>query len=610
MCGIAGFFSNDIRKYDTKKVLESMLRSIKHRGPDDTSTYFSDQIALGHNRLSIIDLSPEANEPFHYDDLVITFNGEIYNYLEIKSELIKLNYKFRTKSDTEVILAAYKEWGSDCVKRFIGMWAFVIWDETKKELFCSRDRFGIKPFLYIHRDSDFFFASEIKALKFTPVYSNDINFNQVYRGLQLGWLNYEDETYFERIKNLPAAHNLFIKNGSFRIEKYWDITEFNYSGNLPFDEKCDEFYELFFNSMKLHNRSDVPLGVCLSGGLDSSSMASSLSIINAGKKIKTFTAYYTGLENKFDERPFVSEVINKYPNLVPFYISPSNNEIENSFEEIFIKFGIPLNGSSLISHYFVMKLAKEEGVTVTIDGQGADEVMGGYLHTFYRLFADEFYKFRFVKGICLINNYRKYHSYDFCKTLDICSKAFLSTIFNENKLYHLEYNYNVNILKKNSSNLFNLVHKGTGKTNNFLYHALFHTILPSILYSVDFNSMCYSIESRVPFLDHRIAEFCFTLPNNFKINNSETKFILRKSLKNILPEKIAMRRDKKGFVTPGEVQWLRSSLKHLLEINFSNLDFVNKNKTAELISDFRKGDNRYSNIIWRLAMLNNWIANL
>jgi len=611
MCGIAGFYADDINKIDSKNILEAMLLCTNHRGPDNTGTYYSNNIAFGHNRLSIIDLSPESNQPFHYEDLTLTFNGEIYNYIEIKSELLKLNYKFRTESDTEVILASYKEWGKDCVKKFIGMWAFAVWDETKKELFCSRDRFGIKPFLYINNNLHFFFASEIKALQLTPAYSNEINLDQVFLGLQLGWLNYEDETYFKLIKNLPAAHNLILNESKISVERYWDIDNFTGSNNNSFEDKCNEFRELFFNSMMLHNRSDVPLGVCLSGGLDSSSMASALSIINKGKKIKSFTAYYEGLDNKFDERPFVKEVINKYPDLMPFYISPSNSEIENSFEEIFKKFSIPLNGSSLISHYFVMKLARAEGIIVTIDGQGADEAMGGYLHTFYRLFADEFSKFRLFKGISLINNFKNYHSYDLKKTMDIYSKSFLSTIYDENKLYHLEYKYNGNILNhKNGEDLFSLKHMNTNKTNNFLYHALAHTILPSILYCVDFNSMCYSIESRVPFLDHRIVEFCFRLPNDFKINNSETKFILRKSLKDILPEKITSRRDKKGFVTPGEVKWLRGSLKHLLNIDYNKLDFINKKKTTFLINDFEKGNNKYSNIVWRLAMLNRWIKNI
>ncbi|MEP7145984.1 MAG: asparagine synthase (glutamine-hydrolyzing) [bacterium] len=610
MCGIAGFYA-DINKIDSKNILDRMLLCTNHRGPDNTGTYYSDNIAFGHNRLSIIDLSPESNQPFHYEDLTITFNGEIYNYLEIKSELLKLNYKFRTESDTEVILASYKEWGKDCVKKFVGMWAFAVWDETKKELFCSRDRFGIKPFLYIKDNSDFFFASEIKALQLTPAYTNEINVDQIYRGLQLGWLNYEDETYFKVIKNLPPAHNLFLKGSGISVERYWDINDFTASNNDSFEDKCSEFRDLFFNSMMLHNRSDVPLGVCLSGGLDSSCMASALSIINNGKKIKSFTAYYEGMDNKFDERPFVKEVITKYPDLIPFYISPSESEIENSFEDIFKKFSIPLNGSSLISHYFVMKLAREEGIIVTIDGQGADESMGGYMHTFYRLFADEFSEFRFFKGNSLINNFKNYHSYDLKKTLDIYSKTFLSVINDENKLYHLEYKYNGNILNhKNGKDLFYLKHKNTNKTNNFLYHALNHTILPSILYSVDFNSMCHSIESRVPFLDHRIVELCFTLPNDFKINNSETKYILRRSLANILPKKISERRDKKGFVTPGEVHWLRGSLNHLLNIDYHKLDFIDRNKTQTLLNEFKNGSNKYSNIIWRLAMLNRWISQI
>ncbi|MEO5571733.1 MAG: asparagine synthase (glutamine-hydrolyzing), partial [Bacteroidia bacterium] len=311
MCGIAGFYDSTLSSGDAQIVLDKMLSSIAHRGPDARAAYSDESLYLGHNRLSIIDLSEHANQPMHYDDYVIIFNGEMYNYLEVRKKLVEKNYSFKTQSDTEVVLAAYKEWGSDCVKEFVGMWAFVLWDKKKKELFASRDRFGIKPFYYIFEGNKLYFGSEYKALKQSPLFKNDLNFNQVSRGLQMGWICYQDETYFEKIKSLPAAHNLKLEVGSSKLEikKYWDIETGKYS-EMSFEEKKEKFLELFSDSIKLHMRSDVPVASCLSGGLDSSAIVSMVQELNPGKKYKSFSVYYEG-KNDVDERPFIYEVIKK-----------------------------------------------------------------------------------------------------------------------------------------------------------------------------------------------------------------------------------------------------------------------------------------------------------
>jgi len=213
MCGIAGIIDPTLSRDQGEVLLTKMLESIRHRGPDNSSQWIDMPILLGNNRLSIIDLSADANQPMEFDDLMIVYNGEVYNYLEIKDELIRKGYRFRTSSDTEVVLAAYKEWGSNCVERFVGMWAFAIWDKTSRELFCSRDRFGIKPFYYIHAGDKFYFGSEYKPLKFSPLFDNKLNYRQISRGLFLPMASYQDETYFECLKILPARTNLIFKNG-------------------------------------------------------------------------------------------------------------------------------------------------------------------------------------------------------------------------------------------------------------------------------------------------------------------------------------------------------------------------------------------------------------
>src|SRR3990172_10282747 len=273
MCGIAGIIDPTLNREEGECLLEKMLQSIRHRGPDNSSTWVEMPVLLGHNRLSIIDLSDAANQPMEYDDLVVVYNGEVYNYVEIKDDLIKKGYRFRTTSDTEVILAAYKEWGSDCVKRFVGMWAFAIWDKTKKELFCSRDRFGIKPFYYIHSGDKFYFGSEYKPLKVSPLFDNSFNYQQIARGLLRDMVSYHDETYFECLKILPERSNLTFKDGQVSVKEYWAINPSrHFKGTL--EEAKDRFFYMFRDAIRLHMRSDVEVGGCLSGGLDSSSIAS------------------------------------------------------------------------------------------------------------------------------------------------------------------------------------------------------------------------------------------------------------------------------------------------------------------------------------------------
>ncbi len=608
MCGIAGFIDENISNNSGNELMHKMLQKIVHRGPEASNVFIDGPVVLGHNRLKIIDLSDEANQPFVYDDLVIIFNGEVYNYIEVKAELIKLGFHFRTQSDTEVICAAYKFWGDNCVKHFMGMWALAIWDKTNKRLFCSRDRFGIKPFYYISKGEDFYFASEYKALKELPVFSNELNLEQVNRGLQMVWASYKEETYYKQLNQLLPAHNLVWENGKISTSRYWDIDFNEPVSHLSWGEKKEKFFSLFKESVQMHSRSDVQNGTCLSGGLDSSAISSMYSTLFPDSNIKSFTIFFEG-KGSVDERPFVNEVTKKYPNIKPFYFSPSEQQITDSFHRVAYHSDIPLLGSSFISQYFLMQLAKSEGVTVALDGQGSDEYLGGYLHSFFRVIGQEFSSLHLFKAFKILAANKKMENFGTGKTMDVLLKSIVSAFSSENKIYNLEYS-RLNKYLKGDKGRIHFEDKTANPFNNFLYHLLFDSTLQTLLHYEDRNSMAFSIESRVPFLDHRLVEFAFTLNREDRINDSaETKYILRDALRPILPKAVAERKDKKGFVTPGEVKWLNGPLKFLLDIDYKNLDWLEDGKLKQTVEQYKKGDTGKAAFVWRVACLDYWLKN-
>ncbi len=608
MCGIAGFIDYHIGPDAKKDLTHKMLRKIQHRGPEASNTYIEGPVALGHNRLKIIDLSEEANQPFTYDDVVMIYNGEVYNYIEVRDELLKQGYRFRTSSDTEVICAAYKHWGDDCMSHFMGMWALAIWDKTRRRLFCSRDRFGIKPFYYFRIGEHLYFASEYKAIKELPMFRNELNIEQVNRGMQMVWTVYHEQTFYRHLKTIRPGHNLVWEGGKITIKRYWDIEFSRPQSELSWEEKKEKFYALFKESVKMHARSDVKNGTLLSGGLDSSAISSMYSTLMPDSELKSFSIYYEG-DGDVDERKYVREVVNKYPNIKPFYFSPSDQEITDNFHKVAYHADVPLLTSSYISQFFLMQLAKSEGVTVVVDGQGSDEYLGGYLHSVYRLLASDFLSLRPDKAFKLLagNKYRE--NYSMSKTISVLMKGLVSIFSNENAIYNLEYSQLNRYLRKHVEGVV-FREKTSNKLDSLLYQLLFNTTLQTLLHFEDRNSMAFSIESRVPFLDHRLVEFTFTLRNDDKISSrAETKYILRQALKPILPTAVAERKDKKGFVTPGEVKWLNGPLKFLLDIDYRKMDWMNTYKLKTVIENYKKGDTSQAPFVWRIACLDYWLKN-
>lgn len=607
MCGIHGFIDQSLSNTTAVDLINKMANSTNHRGPDYLGIQQVDGGYFAHNRLSIIDLSSEGNQPMRHQHLTLVFNGEIYNYKEIKQELIQLGYAFTTKSDTEVILMSYLHWGKSCVNRFIGMWAFVIYDAHKSKLFCSRDRFGIKPFYYIQDRSKFYFSSEIKSLRNSDLFSSDLNELQVMKSIQMGWISYQNQTLFKNVMQLEPGCNLTIENGLIQSDKYWEITEETTRNNQEID--INEFKDLFIDAVKLHTRSDVKVGSTLSGGIDSSSIASVVVKENILKELNTFSIYYDG-KGEIDERPFIEELIKKYSeNINPNFLKPEINNIKEQFHNITYHNDFPLLGSSPISQYFIMKEISKFDIKVILSGQGADDYLGGYMHTYYRYYADLLSKGKFGKIISEAKLQQNYQQLGLKNALAIFNKSMASFIFNENSLLETEFKYGkTNIFNAPTFNL-NTPLNSKLKTNEFHEAMLNYSNLPTLLHYEDRNSMAFSIESRVPFLDHRLVELAFKHPIHYKINNGYTKWILRESMTEYLPKSIKERKDKIGFVTPGESKWLRNELKHLLDINYSNIPNINIKKTKKMVDEFKAGDLSNAKIVWRLANLNYWMNN-
>lgn len=607
MCGIAGFIDPSLAQADREPLIQKMLGSISHRGPDATNSLLINQVALGHNRLSILDLSDAANQPMRRGDLVMVFNGEIYNYLEIRKELESFGHRFHTQSDSEVILSSYEQWGAACVQRFVGMWALAIWDSRKEELFCSRDRFGIKPFLYILEGDRFYFGSEYKALRPSPVFSNDLNMRQIRRGLQMGWVVYQDETYFEKVKALPEACNLLYRNGKVKIERYWDLQPLS-KDQRTYQEKTIEFRERLIDSLRLHMRSDVEVGACLSGGIDSSSITSIVGHLYPDVDFRTFTIYYAG-ENAVDERPFVKSILQKYPHIRNVDYSPQKEALRECFHRMCYHIDVPTNWSSDISQYYVMELAGRHKMKVLLDGQGSDEFLGGYMHSFYRLIGNELRQGHLATATRLFRDHRTNQEFGMKKSADVWAKSMMSAVFTEQQLYSMEYRHFHPYLHRDPDRNapFRLADRFPDKLDNFLYNLIFQTLLPSLLHFEDRNSMAFSIESRVPFLDHRLVEFGFRLKSEDRIRNGVTKSILRDSMRGILPDEILNRSDKKGFTTPG-AHWLRTDMHFLLEQDFSSLDFLDQRLLRKLIKEFEGGNDKLAQLLWRVGGLGYWTS--
>jgi asparagine synthase (glutamine-hydrolysing) len=559
MCGIFGYLGN--RFIDVKSAVDV----IKHRGPDGEGFYTYDcvsrksytsivdiqdpqrRVYFGFRRLAIIDLESHSDQPFSREDLKLTivFNGEIYNFLELKEILIKNGYSFTTKSDTEVLLCAYHFWGEDCLNYFNGMWAFSIIDRRKNIIFCARDRFGVKPFYYSFINNEFAFCSEIKQL-FQIGVKREINEDVIRDYLEHGLVDHTYQTFYNKVYQLRGGYKIEIsledKEISLKPERWYTKLD-DLSESVLDNSSAEEiFLENFKNSISLRFRSDVPVGACLSGGLDSSAIVSLSASLFKNKEIKTFNATFK--EKQFDESHYADMVGQIYPNVNIKKVTLDYDNILQKLNEVLYHQDEPFMTFSLLSQWEVMRKAKSERVVVLLDGQGGDEILAGY-RKYYAFYLKELFKskklFLFCKEVMYLLKNRDFSFFDKFGIFRYLN------IGNSNKALSAK-TLNLNCdFKFGFSNIKDI--KECSKADIFYYS------YPALLRYEDRNSMAFSLEARVPFMDFQLVEFMLSLPSKYKIRNGYTKWILRETMKGILPEKIRTRISKLGFSTPQEV-WL------------------------------------------------------
>lgn len=571
MCGIAGIISPNPNNISAER-LKQMTDAMSHRGPDGDGTWINKKgkAGLGHRRLSIIDLTVNAAQPMHYmDRYTIVHNGEVYNYIELRQELQAKGYHFRSQSDTEVILAAYDCYKQECVKHFDGMFAFAIWDEKEQILFAARDRFGEKPFYY-HEEKDLFmFASEMKALWALGV-DKKADDKMLLNYITLGYVqNASDRelTFFKHIYSLPPAHSLVIhfREGCHSVTQvYWDIDK-ETRISISEQDAIERFDELFTTSVKRRWRSDVPVGSSLSGGLDSSSIIyASQEVLSAAHSQngrgthKTFSAVFPGFER--NESSFIDLMTAKFK-CEGFTVTPTAGELANDFDKLCYYQEEPFPSSSIYAQYKVAELAKQHGVKVLLDGQGADETLGGY-HKYLHWYLQELvsrYKFSKAKNEKLALNKNNAHIEWGAKNILAAFLPAHASIMLEKKEYSRSMQ-SADMGKEFVRSLRGQEWEGiqkpvVTKLNDILYFNTMQNGLEELLRFADRNSMAHGREIRLPFLDHRLVQFIFSLPAGFKIQGGWTKSLLRKMMNKRLPDEIVWRVDKVGYEPPQKL-WM------------------------------------------------------
>lgn len=611
MCGIAGIIATDKNEIGLQR-LKKMTDIIAHRGPDGDGHWISPNgnVGLGHRRLSIIDLSHEADQPMHFlERYHLVFNGEIYNYLELKETLIKQGYHFTTESDTEVLLALYDKHKENCLQLLDGMFSFVIYDEKENKIFAARDRFGEKPFFYHHvAGKHFMFGSEMKCLWEAGV-EKKVNNRMLYNYLTNNSLdnpNDLSETFYEGCTRLPHGHylKLSVDDCALSVKQYYDIDWRNTNHSITVEQAKEKFQELFYTSVKRRLRSDVTVGSSLSGGLDSSLIVAVIDSLKkgTGQQQDTFSAVFPGF--KKDERKYIDHVI-AATNVNPHFTEPGDEGLISSLNKLSWHQEEPFGSASIYVQYCVMQLAKQNSVTVLLDGQGADEVLAGY-HAYY----PQFFKELKTSGSKLYKQETKAYADKYADSE--INKNYNSSFGSRikyaagnalpfvRKWYHQAKDPVTNILSPDFKEAYKVNYEPQqqfSSLNERLYYSSYKQGLQELLRYADRNSMAHSREVRLPFLYHELVEFLFSLPAHMKINEGWTKWIMRHSFENDLPAEICWRKDKIGFEPP-QKSWMENE-----SVRIKIAQATQKLKEQNILS--KQQDNKLTqsaNNNWRLWM--------
>ncbi len=598
MCGIVGF------NWQDREAVEKMAQAVRHRGPDDEGFYIDGSVSLGHRRLSIIDTSQKGHQPMSFEHLVIVYNGEIYNFKQLREELKSKGYNFNSDTDTEVLLYSYHQWGPACVEKFNGMWAFCIYDKQKNTFFLSRDRFGIKPLYYYFDGNKFIFASELKAIR-----KHKLNFNVSTTALNFFFYQKyigSDLTIFENCYKLRPSENLLFDLNRKELDraKYYNLEqEISICRDKPLEERLESIEGIIIDAVEKRLAADVPVGSFLSGGIDSSLISAIIS-----KNHKDFDTFSIGFKDKsYDEL--------KYSKLASEYIKTAHHYDFLEVDEDIIKFIMenldePFGDASVLPTYLLSKITRRK-VTVSLSGDAGDEVFGGY---------DSYKAYKLAQYVPMaVIRLSKYlinllPPSDKKLALTFKMKRFVRDFDSDVNRRHLNWMATFNesqrqkLLNDNFVNADSLI--DCNREKSFLsiqLNDIHNYLAEDILKKVDLASMLNSLEARVPFLDYRLVPLVLSLPEKYKIRNFTTKWLLKRIASNYLPKKI-VRRAKKGFTVP-IIQWLRKSdlIKDFLtnrryyEHGLLNYDYVQQLFDAHIK---KKEDN--ARHLWLVFVFNYW----
>jgi len=585
MCGITGIYNFKTMAPAERWVIEDMNNAMLHRGPDGQGIFIDNEVGLGHRRLSIIDLSSAGSQPLCNEDesIWLTFNGEIYNYIELVPELQAKGHIFKSKTDSEVIIHAYEEWGIDCIHKFNGMFGFAIWDKNRKRLIIARDRLGVKPLYYTFNNDGIIFASEIKAILKHPSYKNPSSDNvAIYDYVNEGYLS-GNRTLFKDIFKLVPGSFMIIENQEVKENVYWKLQPAPLDSEISENEFIEQFRELLIDSIKIRLRSDVPVGFQLSGGIDSSA------IVSVASKMLNFDSNTFSIRfdesPKFDEGKFIEIVKNdsktKHKELIP----DLQTNFPEKLREIIYLLDEPADGPAVLSKFELNKFLKNNGITVALTGQGADEILGGYkrfIHEHIKDLKNPAVLKQFLGNTnidkLIINGFdhsalvMNQFSDVMCKLFKYNSSNFKNSLFSEsvNSMIN-DNNFNQNFYRQMYPEVFQ--NGITNVSKKMHYETSFY--LQSLLHADDRTSMGASMETRTPFVDYRLVELTSKIPGCLKLKNLSTKHILRESMKGILPEPIRTRKDKLGFPTPASM-WFRASQKDYLKDIINSKEFIDR----------------------------------
>ena len=624
MCGIAGGLFFGLDQTIIKDRLYRAMHEIKHRGPDDAGLELrrinSAKIALAHTRLSIIDLSSGGHQPMKSscDRYEIVFNGEIYNYKELRRELSFLGHTFSTESDTEVLVACWVEWQKGCLRKLDGMFAFVVLDNVLETVTCVRDAFGIKPFFYGVEEGNFYFGSEIESVK--HLFSKDLTLNEqrAYEYLVHGVYDSDGQSFYKEVNHLLPATCLTIsfENGELRVDKerWWNPVLAN-NDNISFDDAAEVVRENFLESVKMHLRSDVPIGSALSGGVDSSSIVYAMRLLEPNVNINTFS--YIAEDESLTEEIWVDKV-NCDVQATSHKVRLTQESLLRDIDAIICAQGEPFSSTSIYAQYKVFEAANAQSIKVTLDGQGADELLAGYLGYPGPRFKSMISKLNIIGAMFFLVSWSRWPGRSLKQGLMLTIKEMTPKALNRFARRIAGRNFepswlNTRYLKSKKITMvepLSPIEKGMRGRSliSALYSTLRHRGLPGLLRHADRNSMAFSIESRVPFLTIKQAEFLLSLPEKFLVSNTgETKSVFRKAMRGIVPDEILDRKDKIGFTTPEKI-WLRDNINDLYRV-IERSDFpamLNRDDVLGLVNGFSNTGKNDWRLIWRIFNFVRW----